>query len=118
MKNKNFFQSVKRAAIGFVSGFRSERNFKVYTVIVLVFLALNIITGSGMYDYIIMLSLVCAAFSAEYFNTALERLCDSFCSKKDDDVKFIKDVAAGAVLAIGIAFFSAEGVILAKNILC
>ena len=82
MKNKNFFQSVKRAAIGFVSGFRSERNFKVYTVIVLVF------------------------------------LCDSFCSKKDDDVKFIKDVAAGAVLAIGIAFFTAEGVILARNILC
>lgn len=118
MKNKNFFQSVKRAAIGFVNGFRSERNFKVYLAIVLCFLALNIITGSGMYDYIIMLSLFCAAYSAEFINTALERLCNKICPDKDEDVKFIKDIAAGAVLAIGIAFFVSEGVILARNILC
>lgn len=117
MKNKNFFQSVKCAAKGFAAGFLAERNFKIYAVIALVFLALNIITGSGLYDYIILLSLTCAAFAAEYFNTALERLCDSFCSEENKDVRFIKDVAAGAVLAIGIAFFGAEGAIIIKNII-
>lgn len=118
MKNKNFFQSVKRAARGIADGFRAERNFKIYAVIAAVFLALNIVTGSGLYDYMILLTLTSAAFSAEYFNTALERICDRFCSETDNDVKFIKDVAAGAVLAVGIAFFGAEGAVIAANLLC
>ncbi len=117
MKNKNFFQSVKCALRGLADGFRAERNFKIYAVIALTFLALNIITGSGVYDYIILLTLTGAAFSAEYFNTALERLCDKLCTEKNCDVKFIKDVAAGAVLAVGIAFFGAEGAVIAKNLL-
>lgn len=117
MKNKNFLQSVKCAVKGMASGFRTERNFKVYTVIALVFLLLNIVTSSGFYDYIILLVLTCGAFSAEYINTAIERLCDSLCPDADKNVKFIKDVAAGAVLVAGIAFFGAEGAILISNLL-
>lgn len=117
MKNKSFLQSVKCAVKGVTSGFRAERNFKIYTVIALVFLALNIITSSGLYDYIIMLALACGAFSAEYINTAIERLCDSFCPEDDKNVRFIKDVSAAAVLVTGIAFFGAEGAILISNLL-
>lgn len=117
MKNKNFLQSVRCAVRGVKSGFRTERNFKIYVCIALVFLALNVLTSSGLYDYIILLSLTCGVFSAEYFNTAVERLCDSFCSEENKDVRFIKDVAAGAVLVMGIAFFGAEGAILVSNII-
>lgn len=117
MKNKNFLQSIKCAVRGVASGFLAERNLKIYSVIALVFLALNIITSSGFYDYIILLALTCAAFSAEYINTAIERLCDSFCSESDRNVKFIKDVAAAAVCVSGIAFFGAEGAILISNLL-
>lgn len=116
MKNKNFLQSVKCALRGLASGFRAERNFKIYAGIALVFLALNILTRSGMYDYIILLVLTCAVFAAEYLNTAAERLCDRLCPKEDENVKFVKDVAAGAVLAMGIAFFGAEGAILISNL--
>lgn len=116
MKNKNFLQSVKCALRGLASGFCAERNFKIYIYIALVFLALNILTSSGLYDYIILLILTCGVFSAEYFNTAAERLCDRLCPDEDENVKFIKDVAAGAVLAMGIAFFGAEGAILISNI--
>lgn len=117
MKNKNFLQSVKCAVKGASSGFRAERNFKIYTVIALVFIALNIITSSGLYDYIILLVLACGAFAAEYINTAIERLCDSFCPEDDKNVRFIKDVSAAAVLVAGIAFFGAEGAILISNLL-
>lgn len=117
MKNKNFLQSVKCAVRGVASGFRAERNFKIYTGIALVFLVLNIITSSGFYDYIILLAVTCAAFSAEYLNTAIERLCDSFCAEKDKNVKFIKDVGAAAVCVSGIAFFGAEGAVLISNLL-
>lgn len=117
MKNKNFLQSVRCAVRGIKSGFCAERNFKIYVGIALVFLALNIVTSSGLYDYIILLALTCGVFSAEYFNTAAERICDSLCSDENRDVGFIKDVAAGAVLVMGIAFFGAEGAILVSNII-
>ena len=117
MKNKSFLQSVKCAVKGIAAGFRAERNFKIYTVIALVFLVLNILTSSGLYDYLTLLVLTCTVFSAEYVNTAVERLCDSFCSENDKNVRFIKDVAAGAVLVLGVAFFGAEGAILIFNLL-
>lgn len=117
MKNKNFLQSVRCAARGILSGFKTERNFKIYACIALAFLVLNIITSSGLYDYIIFISLTCGVFSAEYLNTAAERLCDSFRTEKDQNIGFIKDVAAASVLVMGIAFFAAEGAVLISNIL-
>ncbi len=117
MKNKNFLQSVKCAAKGIASGFRSERNFKIYICIAAVFLVLNILASSGLYDYIIFISLTCGVFAAEFINTAAERICDSFRPEKDKDVEFIKDVSAAAVLVMGIAFFTAEGAVLISNFL-
>ncbi len=117
MKNKNFLESVVCAFRGLKNGFLSERNFKIYLVIAAVFLILNIILSSGIYDYIILLILTCSAFGAEYLNTAAERICDRFCDKENDDVKFIKDVAAAAVLMSGFAFFIGEGMILIPKML-
>lgn len=117
MKNKNFWQSVACAFRGIASGFREERNFKIYTGIALVVLALNILTSSGLYDYILLLALSCGVFSVEYINTAVERLCDSFCTEENRDVRFAKDVSAAAVLVMGFAFFGAEGAVLVSNIL-
>ncbi|MBD5527123.1 MAG: diacylglycerol kinase family protein [Lachnospiraceae bacterium] len=117
MKNKNFLQSVACAFRGIASSFREERNFKIYTGIALVVLALNILTSSGLYDYILLLALSCGVFSAEYVNTAVERLCDSFCTEENRDVRFAKDVSAAAVLVMGFAFFGAEGAVLVSNIL-
>ncbi|MDE7222796.1 MAG: diacylglycerol kinase [Acetatifactor sp.] len=117
MKNGNFRQSIACALKGIASGFRTERNFKIYIGIAIVFLLLNILTLSGFYDYILLLVLSCGVFAAEYINTAIERLCDSFCTEENKDIRFAKDVSASAVLIMGIAFFGAEGAILVSNIL-
>ena len=117
MKNKKFMKSVACAFRGIAGGFREERNFKIYTGIAAVVLALNILTSSSLYDYILLLALSCGVFAAEYINTAVERLCDSFCTEENKDVGFAKDVSAGAVLMMGIAFFGAEGAVIISNIL-
>lgn len=117
MKNKNFLQSVVCAFRGIAGGFREERNFKIYACIAAVVLALNILTSSGLYDYILFLALSCGVFAAEYVNTAVERLCDSFCAEENRDVRFAKDVSAAAVLIMGITFFGAEGAVLFSNFL-
>lgn len=117
MKNKNFAESVKCALHGTSQGFRSERNFKIYTGIAAAFLLLNIATGSGIYDYVIWLALTCTVFAAELINTSIERICDALIPEKNDNARFIKDTAAGAVLITGIAFFGGEGAVLVNNIL-
>lgn len=117
MKNRSLWQSVACALRGIVSGFRAERNFKIYTGIALAFLALNILTSAGFYDYILLLVLSCGVFAAEYINTAVERLCDSFCAEENRDMRFVKDVSASAVLVMGIAFLGAEGAVLVSNLL-
>ncbi len=117
MKNKNFWQSICCAARGLLSGFRSERNFKIYACIAVAFLIFNILLKAGIYDYIILVSLTCGVFAAEYINTAVERVCDRLCKDSDEDIRFVKDVAAGAVLCMGIAFFFSEFAILIPKIL-
>jgi diacylglycerol kinase (ATP) len=39
---------------------------------------------------------------AEIFNTCLERLCDLVSTERNPDIKFIKDLAAGAVLVASV----------------
>lgn len=45
------------------------------------------------------------AFSAEMMNSAIERICDRQCKDYDEDIRYIKDVAAGGVLFWGFAFW-------------
>lgn len=48
--------------------------------------------------------LACAlVWSAEAFNTALERLCDRVCAAPDPAIGAAKDLAAGAVLVAALA---------------
>lgn len=112
MKNKNILQSIKCASHGIIDCFRHERNFSEYALIALIFLIFNILLSVRTWEYIIFTVLVCAVFSAEFINTAIERLLDKCDSEISEENKFIKDAAAGGVLSMAIAFFIAEGLIL------
>ncbi len=112
MKNKNIFQSARCAFQGMKAAWNEERNFKEYTVIAAFFLVANLLMHSSAAEILIGFSLVCGAFSAEYLNTALERLLDTKFPEISADNKFIKDTAAAAVLIISAAFFISQGVIL------
>lgn len=117
MKNKNIFQSIRCALRGMKSGFVTENNFKIYSVIAVVFLLINIIISAGVYDYVILVILICSAFAAEYINTAIERICDRFYDEKDSDIGFIKDIGSAVVLISGFAFFIGEGIIIISKLL-
>lgn len=116
MKNKNIWQSVKCAARGIVSCFKEERNFWEYTVIAGIFLVFNVLLAAKVWEYIVFLSLVSAAFSAEFINTAIERIIDKSGNEINDQNKFIKDAAAAGVLVISSAFFISEALILIPKI--
>lgn len=117
MKNKTIFQSIKYALSGMKLAFKEERNIGIYIIIGIIFLCFNIILKSSLLDYIIYIILCTLVFAFEYVNTAIERVVDKFIKTKNDDAKYIKDVAAAPVLLCGIAFFLIEGIILIPKII-
>lgn len=117
MKNKNIWQSIRCALSGIKLAFEYEKNFKLYVVIALVFLIINIILKSSLLEFGVYVVLCSLVFAFEHINTAIERIVDKFIITKNDDAKYIKDVAAGAVLICGIAFFIVEGLIIVHKII-
>lgn len=116
-RNKSFPKSIGCAFKGLTAAFKEERNFRIYIAIAAVFLVLNILTGSGKYDYAVFVLSAAAVFGAELLNTAIERVCDSRSGEENSDIRFIKDVSAGAVLMLGIGFFVCQGITLISNLL-
>lgn len=116
MKNKNFFQSVRKASVGLWSAIKRERNFKIYFLNVFVTLILNITFGFSVTQYILWFLTIAGVYSAECFNTVAEKICDKIIQEFDRDIRYIKDVAAGGVLCWGIAFYLVELISIIYNI--
>ncbi len=53
-------------------------------------------------EWAVLILTVSAVLCSELMNTAVERLCDLYTTEKNQNIKFIKDVAAGAVLVFSI----------------
>lgn len=108
MKNKNFLIGVKRATIGLFLALRTERNFTVYLIHILITLPLNILLRFTITQHLIWGITVAGVFSAECINTALEKICNFLTEEYNEKIRDIKDIAAGAVCCWGIAFYAAE----------
>lgn len=117
MKNKTMYASVICAINGLKLAFREEKNFKYYAFIATIFFILNMLLKANTLELIAFIILCAGVFGAEVLNTAIERLANKVQSKLDDDIKAVKDVSAGSVLILGIAFFIIEAIILIPKLL-
>lgn len=64
-------------------------------LLVIVFsLVLKINSG----DFFIVLALIFAVIVSEYFNTAIERVCNLYSTDTNQQIRDIKDLSSGAVL--------------------
>ncbi len=117
MRNRTFAESIKRAAIGFAIGIKTEKNFKYYALIAAIFFAFNILLKSTLIEYCIFTVSVATVFSAEFINTAIEHVSNIIEPEYNDKIKVLKDVAAAGVLAMGIGFFITQGIILIPKVI-
>ncbi len=108
MKNKTFWDSIKCACSGLVYAIKTEKNFKYYFVIAFVFLALNLFCNINFAGYLAYFITVGGVFSSECINTSIEHLADMQDTNIRPEIKWIKDMAAAAVLCWGFAFFACE----------
>ena len=81
---------------------RKEPSAWIHAVATVVALGAAILLGISARDWRWIALAIVAVWSAEAFNTAIEKTCDLLCPALDARVRIAKDAAAGAVLLVSI----------------
>lgn len=123
-KSENFFKSQGYARNGIKLIFRNERNFKIELVFAAFVTILGFLFGINHFEWISIALVISMVLTSEVINSAIEALCDTVSQDFKINVKYAKDVSAGAVLVsvivsiiTGIIIFLPYLVELIKNIL-
>ena len=96
------FSSLGYAWRGLFDLLSSERNAQIEFVLAIFFIVLGWWLGLSVVEWCFVFGCIGAVLGAEGLNTAIERLCDFHTKELHEDIRFVKDVAAGSVLIIGI----------------
>lgn len=90
------------AGQGLASFFRREHNAWIHMGATLGVTVLALVVGVSRGEAIALVLVIGLVWVAEILNTCLERMADLISSEFHPDIKFIKDLAAGAVLVAAV----------------
>ncbi len=107
---KKIFKSFGYAGHGIRQLIRHEQNARVHLLATIVVVTAGFIVGLDRYEWIGICIAIGMVWSAEAFNTAIEKLVDLFSPERHPQAGLVKDLAAGgvlicAVIAVCIALF-------------
>lgn len=83
--------------------FSKGRNARVQIVAAVMVIIAAILFNVSRTEWLIIIIHIGAVLSAEAFNTAIESLCNHLSPSRSQEIKIVKDVAAGAVLLFSIS---------------
>lgn len=97
-----FSESSKHAIKGIWTILKNERNFRIQLVIALAVVALGAILQISRMDWLAVSFLIALVLVSEAFNSVIEAVCDTVSKDYRVNIKYAKDVSAGAVLVSSI----------------
>ncbi|MBI3619645.1 diacylglycerol kinase family protein [Candidatus Roizmanbacteria bacterium] len=97
--------SFKHAFHGIVWAFKTQPNYKIHFLLSVIMLAGSIYFRISYYEFLLLLLLVVIGLTIETVNTAIEQTTDAIDEKWREDIKFAKDLAAGAMLIFSAGAF-------------
>ena len=115
MKNITFRQSVVCAVKGLYFALKTEKNYKYYIFLNLLFILLDFFylkVDLATWYAVILCS--AGVYGMECVNTAVEHLSDFATKEEHPEIKVTKDLAAAGVLCFGVAFFLIQGLAMGK----
>lgn len=98
MRKPPIHRSFLNAFRGVFLMIKTERNFQIECLALLINLFLIFYLHLSSVDTALILIVSFGVLSAEIFNTAIERICDIIEPEFDRRIGFIKDISAGAVI--------------------
>ena len=99
---EKFLLSFKYAWQGFSNLLHAEQNTRVHLIFSVLVLALAFYFRVGRYEWLALLICIAMVWSAEIFNTAIEKLADVVSPEYHEKIKTVKDLAAAAVLVCAV----------------
>lgn len=99
---KKWLNSIGYAVKGLIFLFKTERNATIEGVVALLVILLSFWLNLSIPEWCLILFCIAGVFSAEAFNTSIEKLADFQYKDPHPEIGHIKDLAAGAVLIMGI----------------
>lgn len=85
--------------------FKSESNAAIHLLATLCALTAGILLQISNTEWCVILIVIALVWASEAFNTALEKMTDHLFTEYHETARFVKDVAAGAVLVCAMAAF-------------
>jgi len=98
-----YFHSVKYALNGIFYALRTERNVQIWFVVFVLTNSIAYWLNVSRNEAIIIFISMTLIGSVEYLNTAVEILADRVTKERDEQIKHVKDVAAGATFLVSTA---------------
>lgn len=97
-QNVSFRHSLRHATDGLNAIFRDERNFRNDLIIALLVIILGIFLDISHFDWIAISLVISMVLVSEAMNSVIEAICDTVSHEFKVNIKYAKDVSAGAVL--------------------
>lgn len=102
MKNKkykaeSFFKSQGYARNGLKLILKNEKNFRRELVIAVIVITLGFLLNISHFEWIAISLVISMVLISEAINSAIEALCDAVSQDFKINIKYAKDVSAGAV---------------------
>lgn len=112
MKRPNLWQSFGHAWTGLVYTVRTQRNARIHLVVGGIVTGLTVWLRLNRLESAVLALTIGAVIVGETLNTSLEALVDLLSPEFHDRAKVAKDVAAGAVLVLGLTSIAVGALIL------
>jgi diacylglycerol kinase (ATP) len=113
----NWFVSFKIALSGIFLIIKNERNFRIQLVVAFCIGVLGVLVHFSHEDWVSIGLLVALVLISESFNSVIEALSDTLSQDYRVNIKYAKDVAAGAVLISSAASVIAGAIIIIPYLL-
>ena len=100
---RNMIASFGCAMAGVKYALRSQRNMRIHSAAAVAAITLGWLTAISLFEWLALVVVIAAVFTAELLNTAIEAAVDLAVAEYHPLAKIAKDAAAGAVLIAAVA---------------
>ena len=96
-------RSFRYAFAGMRLLFGEEHNARIHATITVLVVVAGVVLRVSPVEWAVLVICIGVVLAAEAFNSAIERVANYLTTERDDRIRDIKDLAAGAVLLCAIA---------------
>lgn len=109
--------SIRHAWHGIMWAFRTQPNYKIHFLLSVVTILGGLILKISYIEFLILFVFIIVGLTVETINTSIEQTTDAIDKTWREDIKFAKDLAAGAMLIFSFGAFIIALIIFVPRIL-